>query len=51
MAYLTIGVLKQIIENVPDDYIVEYVPNDKRASEPLIDIVQINITDKKLIFK
>lgn len=51
MAELTIGVLKQIIENVPDEYTVGYIPHGKRTIEPLLDIVEVNISEKKLIFK
>lgn len=49
MAILTIDVLKKLIENVPDDYTVEY---DKEATiAPITDRVEIDVSGKRLIFK
>lgn len=49
MAILTIEVLKKIIENIPEDYTVEY---DKEVTiAPIDDTVEIDITGKRLIFK
>ena len=51
MEELTIGVLKQIIEHVPDDYKVLYVKTGKNVTTPLLDNVTIDISEKKIIFK
>ena len=49
MAILTIEVLKKIIENIPEDYTVEY---DKEVTiAPIDDTVEIDITAKRLILK
>ena len=51
MEELTIGVLKQIIEHVPDDYKVFYVKSGRNVTTPLLDNVTIDISEKKIIFK
>lgn len=49
MAILTIEVLKKLIENIPDDYNVEY---DKETTiAPITDKVEIDVSGKRLIFK
>ncbi len=49
MAILTIEVLKKLIENVPDEYTVEY---DKEVTiAPIEDKVEIDVSGKKLIFR
>ena len=49
MAILTIEVLKKLIENVPDDYTVEY---DKEVTiAPITDRVEIEISGERIIFK
>ena len=49
MTTLTIDVLKKIIENMPEDYTVEY---DKEVTiAPISDKVEIDISNKRLIFK
>lgn len=49
MAILTIEVLKKLIENIPDDYTVEY---DKETTiAPITDKVEIDVSGKRLIFK
>ncbi|MGN0176614.1 MAG: hypothetical protein ACI389_02125 [Methanobrevibacter sp.] len=49
MAILTIDVLKNLIENIPDDYTVEY--NKEVTIAPIEDKVEIDIGGKRLIFK
>lgn len=51
MKTLTIGTLKKIIEHIPDDYEVDYIKNGKNVTTPLLDIVEINISDKKVTFR
>lgn len=48
MSELTIEVLKQIIERIPEDYIVE-IDTGKNVQQ-LSDKIQIDISGKKLIF-
>ena len=48
MTELTINVLKQIIERIPEDYIIEV--NTGKNTHKLSDQIQINISGKKLIF-
>ena len=49
MTTLTTEVLKKIIENVPEDYTVEY---DKETTiAPITDKVEIDISGKRIIFK
>ena len=49
MAILTIEVLKNLIESIPDDYTVEY---DKEVSSaPITDRIGIDVSGKRLIFK
>lgn len=49
MAILTIENLKKLIENIPDEFTVEYQSN--RTNIPIGDKVEIDISGKKLIFK
>ena len=49
MAILTIGLLKQIITNIPDEYEVEY--DKKETIAPIVDRVEIDIDAKMLILK
>lgn len=49
MAILTIEVLKKLIENVPNDFSIEY--NSKTTVFPIDDKVEIDISGKRLIFK
>ena len=49
MAILTIELLKKVIENLPNDYTVEY---DKgNTISPVDDRVEIDISGKRIIFK
>lgn len=49
MAILTIEVLKNLIESIPDDYTVEY---DKEVTiAPITDRIGIDVSGKRLIFK
>ena len=48
MNELTIDVLKQIIERIPEDYIIEV--NIGKNTHKLSDQIQIDISGKKLIF-
>ena len=49
MAILNIEVLKRIIENIPEDYTIEY--DNKETIVPIDDKVEIDISGKRLIFK
>ena len=49
MAILTIDVLKKIVENLPDDFTVEYSNN--KIISPINDKVEIDISGKRLILK
>ena len=49
MTILTIETLKKLIENMPDDYTVEY--NKEVTIAPIDDTVEIDISGKRLIFK
>ena len=49
MAILTIGLLKQIITNISDEYEVEY--DKKEIIVPLEDKIEIDIDAKMLILK
>lgn len=49
MAILTIEVLKKLIENIPDDFTVEYDKGE--TTTPIDDRVEIDIGCKQLIFK
>ena len=48
MNELTIDVLKQIIDRIPEDYIVDV--NTGKNTHKLSDQIQIDISGKKLIF-
>ena len=48
MNELTIDVLKQIIERIPEDFIVEI--DTGKNTHKLSDQIQIDISGKKLIF-
>ena len=49
MTILTIGILKKLIENIPEDYTVEY--GGESTIVPIDDKVEIDISGKRLIFK
>ena len=49
MAILNIEVLKKLLENLPEDYTVEY-DNDTTIA-PLSDKIEIDISGKRLILK
>lgn len=49
MAILNIEVLKKIIENVPEDYDVEFY--NGTTNVPLSDKVEIDVGGKKILFK
>ena len=49
MAILTIGVLKKLIESMPEDYTVEY---DKEVTiAPITDRIEIDVSGKRIIFR
>lgn len=49
MAILTVGVLKKIIENVHEEYAVEY---DKEVTiAPITDSLTIDVSGERIIFK
>ena len=49
MAILTIEVLKKLIENMPNDYTVEY--DNGKTIAPIEDEVEIDVSGKRIIFK
>lgn len=49
MATLTIGVLKKIIENIPEDYEVSF--NNGKSSPQVSDRIEVDITLKRLILQ
>ncbi|MBQ2652664.1 MAG: hypothetical protein IJF83_03845 [Methanobrevibacter sp.] len=49
MAILSVEVLKKIIENVPEDYTVEY--ENQKTTAPLADKVEIDVSGKRIILK
>lgn len=49
MTTITIEVLKKIIENIPEDYTVEF--SDKENNYQIADKVEIDVGLKKLILK
>lgn len=49
MAILKIQVLKKIIENIPDDYDVEFY--NGTTNVPLSDTVEIDVSGEKIMFK
>ena len=49
MAILNIGVLKKIIENVPEDFDVEFY--NGATNVPLSDKVEIDVSCKRILFK
>ena len=49
MAILNIEVLKKIIENVPEDFDVEFY--NGTTNVPLSDKVEIDVSGKQIIFK
>lgn len=49
MTILTVEVLKKLIENLPDDFTVEY--DKKTTISPIIDWVEIDIAEKRFILK
>ena len=50
MVKLTIGVLKQILENIPDDFTLEYKKNNKCQVKHTPDCVTIDCAKKRIIF-
>lgn len=50
MTTLTINTLKKLIEHMPEDYTVEY-KNKKDILLPLSDVVEIDVTNNRLILK
>lgn len=49
MERLKIESLKKIIENIPDDYEIEF--NDRKGNHIISDKIEIDISGKKLIFR
>lgn len=49
MAIINIEVLKKIIENVPDDFEVEF--DDGTNTVPISDKIEVDVSGKKLIFR
>ena len=49
MAILNIEVLKKIIENIPEDYDVEFY--NGTTNVPLSDTVEIDVSGKRILFK
>ena len=49
MDILTVGVLKQILDKVPEDYTVEF--KNKTTIMPIDDKFEIDIGGKRILFK
>ena len=49
MAILNIETLKMIIENVPDDFDIEF--NDGKKTHQIEDKIEVDVSGKKLVFK
>ena len=49
MAILTIEVLKQVIEHLPDDYAVGY--DNGTTVSPIEDKIELDVSNKRVIFK
>jgi hypothetical protein len=49
MAILKIEVLKKIIENIPDNYDVEF--HNGTTNVPLSDTVEIDVSGERILFK
>ena len=49
MTALTIGVLKKIIENIPDDFTIHF--SDDTASIPIDDKIIIDASGKHVVFQ
>lgn len=49
IAILKIEVLKKIIENIPEDYDVEF--HNGTTNVPLSDTVEIDVSGKRILFK
>ena len=49
MEIITIGVLKKVIEKLPDDFTVAY--ENKTTTTPISDKVEIDVSGQKLILK
>ena len=49
MAILKIEVLKKIIENIPDNYDVEF--HNGNTNVPLSDTVEIDVSGERILFK
>lgn len=50
MQILTFSVLKQILENIPDDFILEYKKNNNCQAKPIHGRVTIDCAKKRIIF-
>ena len=49
MAILTTGVLRELIENLPNDYEVMY--DNKKTISPIEDKIEIDVSNRKIILK
>lgn len=49
MSILNVEILKKIIENVPEDYTVEY--ENEHTIAPLVDKVEIDVGNKRIVLK
>lgn len=50
MSELTIEVLKEIVEKIPDDFIVEFKDNEG-STFTLSDDINVKVSEKKLVLK
>lgn len=50
MAELEIQTMKKVIENIPDDYKIQYIDN-KDIVHILTDKIEINVSDKTVTLK
>ena len=49
MAIITVGVLKRVIQNISDEYEIEF--SNKTTVVPVTDQIMIDVSGKKLILK
>ena len=48
---LTVEVLRQILDHVPDDYEIEYLVPGRNSVNPVSDKVEVDVSGKKIILK
>lgn len=48
---INVGVLKEVLDHVPDDFDVEFHDVVNNISYPVLDKVEIDVSEKKLVLK